>query len=176
MDLETMRQEYELALQHTQRLYEGLDEKSVMYRPSWQGSSIGWHLGHQAAVNHFLVRNLVAAEPSLNPGFDAIFDSATDESERGTLPPLPELVEFREAVAARTRARVEAILRGDVGAPVQLRSIAEVLLTSLANHEYQHSCWIGEVRDILGLRGPVAPPSANVCQVDGYWVVTLSET
>ena len=173
--LEGLLGEYAAAREWTLRLYGDLTEEQVCWRPSEHGSGIGWHLGHQAAVNHFLVRNLVAAEPSLNPAFDSLFDSATDESLRGLLPPLDELVAFREAVAERTRSRVEAVMRGDVGAPVQLREVAAVLLTALVNHEYQHSCWIGEVRDILGVSGAPAPASTGVVQIDGYWVLTLGQ-
>jgi hypothetical protein len=171
--VEALRLEYDAARAYTRRLYDDLAEEQIVWRPSEHGSGIGWHLGHQAAVNHFLVRNLVAAEPSLNPDFDALFDSATDESYRGILPPLDEIVQYREAVAASTRSRVDAILRGEVGAPEQLGVVATVLLTSLVNHEYQHSCWIGEVRDILGAPTDDTPPSPNTVQIDGYWVLQL---
>lgn len=169
--MEFLRDEYEAARRFTLRLYDDLDEAEVFWRPSDLGSGIGWHLGHQGAVNHFLVRNLVAAEPSLNPAFDAMFDSATQEAQRGALPPLADIVAYRATVAERTRARMDEILRGEVGAPAQLRQIAAVLVASLINHEYQHDCWIGEVRGLLGHATDNSPPSPNLVEIDGYWVL-----
>jgi len=171
-DIEVLLEEYEVARQFTRSLYEDLTEREILWRPSPQSSGIGWHLGHQAAVNHFLVRNLVAAEASLAPAFDALFDSATQEPERGALPAVGDLLAYREAVAVRTRARIQAILRGDVGAPAQLRHVAVSLLVALVNHEYQHDCWIGEVRAALGQSDPAPPASARLTAVDGYWTLT----
>jgi hypothetical protein len=170
-----LRDEYEAARRFTASLYEDLDEAEVFWRPSQQGSGIGWHLGHQAAVNHFLVRNLVAAEPSLNPSYDSVFDSATQEVDRGSLPPLADLLSYRESVAARTRARLDEILTGAVGAPLQLREIAVVMLTGLVNHEYQHDCWIGEVRQLMGRDVPSGEPSPNVVAIEGYWILRPPE-
>src|SRR5262250_3138069 len=73
MELALLRDEYELARRYTQSLYADLCEAEVQWRPTPKSSGIAWHLGHQAAVNHFLMRNLLAAEPSLNPQFDALF-------------------------------------------------------------------------------------------------------
>jgi len=85
MNLEMLRDEYDLARRYTQSLYADLPEADVFWRPAPKSSGIGWHLGHQAAINHCLVRNLLAAEPSCNPQFDALFDAATPEEQRGTL-------------------------------------------------------------------------------------------
>lgn len=163
--------EYDAARAYTLGLYDGLVEAEVVWRPSEASSAIGWHLGHQAVVNHFMVRNLVAAEASPDPALDALFDSATPEAERAALPSLGRIVAYREAVAERTRTRVEAVLRGDVGAPAQLGHIAAVLLTGLVNHEYQHDCWIGEMRVAQGHPGAGRPPSGNVVEIDGYWIL-----
>jgi DinB superfamily len=98
MNLEMLRDEYDLARRYTQSLYADLPEAAVHWRPASKSSAIGWHLGHQAAVNHFLVRNLLAAEPSLHPQFDVLFDAVTPEEQRGTLPPLHDILAYREAV------------------------------------------------------------------------------
>ena len=67
MDLAILREEYDLARRYTQSLYEDLSDSEIQWRPELQSSGIGWHLGHQAAVTHLLLRNLIAGEPSLNP-------------------------------------------------------------------------------------------------------------
>jgi hypothetical protein len=171
VDLEELLAEYDLAREHTLALYADLPEADVRWRPSPDSSGIGWHLGHQAAVNHYMLRNLVAAESTLDGRFDDLFDSATEERQRGELPPLGRIVDFRETVAARTHDRVEQILRGRVGAPRQMVRIAGGLLVALVHHEYQHDAWIGEMREALGRPAGPAPRSGNVCQVDGYWVL-----
>jgi DinB superfamily len=67
MNLEMLRDEYDQARRYTHSLYADLSEADMQWRPAPKSSGIGWHLGHQAAINHFLLRNLVAAESSLNP-------------------------------------------------------------------------------------------------------------
>lgn len=51
--------EYDRALAHTESLWHDLTVDQVHWRESDQASGIGWHLGHQAAVAHYLVRNPV---------------------------------------------------------------------------------------------------------------------
>ena len=68
MTLEMLRDEYDLARRYTQRLYADLPEADVYWRPAPKSSGIGWHLGLQAAISHFLVRHLLAAEPSETGG------------------------------------------------------------------------------------------------------------
>ena len=177
MDLETMRHEYDLARQYTLSLYDGLPESSVMWRPSHQSSSIGWHLGHQAAVNHYTLRNWINRDGSINPHFDRIFDAATDEISRAFLPPLTEIVAYRDIVAARTLERIDEILTAGSRAPDQMRRVGVAMLTGLINHEYQHDCWVGEVRQTLGHGGPPKPLSTSPCLLycDGYWVMDLTQ-
>lgn len=165
--------EYDRALAYTADLVDGLTSEQVNWRPHAESSAIGWHLGHQAAVAHFMVRNLTAAELSPDPELDGLMDSATPEADRGALPELGRLLDYRDAVAERTRFRVGAIDRGEVGAPTQLRAIAGTLLTAVINHEYQHSKWIGEVRvDAHGLDLPDAPSSPLLTVLDGYSIIT----
>ena len=76
----------------TDALWLDLTDAEIRWRPNESSSAIGWHLGHQAAVAHFMVRNLLAAEPSPDPELDALMDSATAESARGDLPRLERLV------------------------------------------------------------------------------------
>lgn len=164
--------EYERALSYTEELCAGMSPAQIAWRPNPDSSAIGWHLGHQAAVAHFMVRNLTAAEPSLDPELDALMDSATPETDRGQLPPLDRLIDYRTAVAERVRFRLGAIDDGQVGAPVQLRVIAVTLLIAVINHEYQHDKWIGEVRSQAhGLDLPDEPVSSRVRKLDGYLVV-----
>ncbi len=164
--------EYDRAQVYTKDLWRDLTEDEVVWRPNEQSSAIGWHLGHQAAVAHFMVRNLTAAEASPDPELDVIMDSATPERDRGNLPDLGRLAEYRNNVAQRVRLRVGDIDRGAVGAPEQLRCIAETLLVAVINHEYQHSKWIGEVRSgQFGHALPETPVSDHLLVIDGYVVV-----
>ncbi len=165
--------EYDRALAYTAELWSDLSPDEVAWRPDAQSSAIGWHLGHQPAVAHFMVRNLTAAEPSLDPELDALMDSATAESDRGELPTIDRLVAYRDGVAERVRFRIGAIDRGEVGAPSQLRLIAANLLVAVINHEYQHDQWVGEVRsEAHGRELPPPPRSERLTTVDGYLVVT----
>ncbi len=168
--------EYERALAHTDSLWEDLTEEEVYWRPHENSSAIGWHLGHQPVVAHFMVRNLTAAEPSIDERFDSMMDAATIESKRDPLPPLHLIRSFRDDVAKRVRFRVGNINRGHVQAPTQLRSIATLMMTSIINHEYQHSKWIGEVRsDQFKKDLPEDPQSDLLSSIDGYPVIDLSQ-
>ena len=168
----TLLGEYDRALDHTDRLWEGLTVEEVHWRPDEEPSAIGWHLGHQAAVGHFMVRNLTSAEPSPDPELDALMDSATPERRRGDLPELDRLRRYRTTVAERLRVNVTRIADGQVGAPAQLDVVARTLLVALVNHEYQHSQWIGEVRsDALG-HAPIPHPTSELLRtIDGYCVL-----
>lgn len=156
----------------TDALWLDLTDDEVRWRPNDNSSAIGWHLGHQAAVAHFMVRNLLAAEPSPDPGLDALMDSATPEPARGDLPDRERLVRYRTAVSERVLVRVDAIRAGTVGAPAQLSVVAAGLVRGLVNHEYQHDQWIGEVRARdLGRQLPVGPVSPMLTVLDGYPVL-----
>jgi hypothetical protein len=171
-DLASLLDEYDRALAYTDALWADLTEAQVHWRASEQASGIGWHLGHQAAVAHFMVRNLTAAEPSIDPELDALMDSATPEADRGALPDLGRLRRYRDTVADRVRYRIGNIDRGDVGAPEQLRLVGQTLLIAIVNHEYQHSRWISETRvDVHGFAPPAPPVSDRIGVVDGYFVV-----
>lgn len=164
--------EYDRALAYTAELHHGLTSEQISWRADDNASGIGWHLGHQPAVAHFMVRNLTAAEPRIDPELDALMDSATPEPDRGDLPDLGRLLDYREAVADRVRFRIGQIDTGQVGAPTQLRYIAHTLLVAVINHEYQHDKWIGEVRaDVHGLDLPPEPTSPLLSTLDGYTVV-----
>ncbi len=119
-----------------------------------------------------MVRNLTAAEPSPDAGLEPLMDSATPERQRGDLPDLRRLHEFRTTVAERVRARTSAIAAGEVGAPAQLGLVAVTLLTAVINHEYQHDTWIAEVRGRdLGRDLPPLPVADCLTTLDGYLVV-----
>ncbi len=164
--------EYDRAVAYTDSLWADLSVEEVHWRPVERSSAIGWHLGHQAAVAHYLVRNLTAAEPLIDPELDALMDSATVERDRGALPDLDRLVEYRSTVRERVRFNIERIDRGEVGAPAQLRVIARGLVIAIVNHEYQHSQWIGEVRvDAHGKPLPERPTSPLLTEIDGYLVI-----
>jgi hypothetical protein len=171
VDLAELMAEYEQARDYTLGLIAELDDGAIRWRPREQASGIGWHLGHQGAVNHFMIRNLTAAEPSVDPTLDALFDSATPEPCRGQLPPVAEILDYRDTIAARTRAIIERIATGDVRAPAQLTIVATTLLVSLINHEYQHDCWIGEVRATLGCSASPDPMSTRLTTIDGYLIL-----
>ncbi|MFP5487980.1 MAG: DinB family protein [Acidimicrobiia bacterium] len=164
--------EYDRALAYTDSLVDGLTPEQIAWRPSEESSAIGWHLGHQAAVAHYMVRNLTAAEPRIDPAIDELMDSATPERDRGELPPLDRVLEYRSVVAERVRIRIGQIDAGEVGAPAQLRLVATNLLTAIVNHEYQHSTWIGELRaDPFGLPAPPVPASPWLMVVEGYPII-----
>ena len=167
--------EYDRALDHTRLLYAGLDDDQIRWRAGEQASGIGWHLGHQAAVAHFMLRNLTAAEPRIDPEFEALMDSATPEPGRGDLPTLDRIVEYRATVAERVHTTIGRIDEGRVGAPAQLRRVAATLMVAVINHEYQHDQWIGEVRaGVHGLELPARPRSPWLTTIDGYTVIDIA--
>jgi hypothetical protein len=171
--LESMLHEYDVARGYSESLVNGLTDEQCAWRPNEHSSGLGWHLGHQAAVNHYMVRNLTAAEPSFNQAFDALFDSATTEPQRGDLPPMEHVLAFRSEVATSTKSVIDRIASGDVGAPTQLRTIAEGLLRAVINHEYQHNTWVLEVRNDIGETLEPGKPSDNVIDIEGYWVLAI---
>ncbi len=167
--LDELLEEYDRALGYTDQLWTDLSSAELMWRPSQHSSAIAWHLGHQAAVAHYMVRNLTAAEPLIDPEIDSIMDSATQEPDRGDLPDIERIRGYRATVAERVRFRVGNIAHGNVGAPEQLGRIAATMLTAIVNHEYQHSKWIGEVRTTAHGRALPAPPtSERLIVLDGY--------
>ncbi|MEU9530414.1 DinB family protein [Streptomyces sp. NPDC048210] len=171
-ELHALLREYDRARDYTDDLWRDLTPDEVIWRPHEDFSAIGWHLGHQAHVAHFMVLNLTAAEPSPDPEMDAVMDSANPEKFRGPLPTVERLDAFREAVAERVHARIGDIAAGKVGASTQMTIVATHLLTALINHEYQHDQWIGEVRaEHLGHALPTAPESDHIRRIDGYLVL-----
>ncbi|MFE4546650.1 DinB family protein [Streptomyces sp. NPDC056785] len=171
-DLSDLLREYDRARAYTDDLWKDLTPDEVTWRPHENSSAIGWHLGHQAHVAHFMIRNLTAAEPSPDPELDALMDSANPEKFRGALPTVERLSAFRDTVSARVHARLGDIAAGRVGAPAQLTVVGAHLLTALINHEYQHDQWIGEVRaERLGHALPPDPASDRLGRVDGYLVL-----
>ena len=171
-ELDGLLREYDRARAYTDQLWKDLTPDEVTWRPSESSSAIGWHLGHQAHVAHFMIRNLTAAEPSPDPELDDLMDSANPEQFRGALPTLERLTAFRDTVAERVHARIATIAAGNVGAPTQMMIVATNLLNTLVNHEYQHDQWIGEVRtQNLGHALPPDPDSDMLSRVDGYLVL-----
>ncbi|TNC25734.1 DinB family protein [Amycolatopsis alkalitolerans] len=172
LDIAELLIEYDRARAYTDELWRDLTTEELHWRPQPDFSPIGWHLGHQAHVAHFMVRNLTAAEPSPAPELDGLLDSANPEAQRLPLPGRERLAGFRATVAERVHARMNDIGAGTVGAPAQLTIVAQALLTALINHEYQHDRWIGEVRDRdLGHALPDDPASDRITTVDGYLMV-----
>ncbi len=123
-----------------------LTPDEATWRPFENSSAIGWHLGHQAHVTHFLIRNLAAAKPSPDLELDGLMDSANPERSRGALPTVKRLTAFRDTAAETRPARIGDIVAGSVGAPAKLTVVGTHPLTALINHEYQHDQWISEVR------------------------------
>lgn len=163
--------EYAVAQAHSLALVADLDADELAWRPHVDSSAIAWHLGHQGAVNHYLVRNLTSAEVSFDTDFDRLFDSATPEPGRGRLPSLDAIVAYREAIASTTRTVIGRIADGDVGAPRQLARIAGGLMHAVIDHEYQHANWIGEVRSTFRAEPAPTPASRRLTAVDGYWML-----
>jgi hypothetical protein len=171
-DLGELLREYDRALAYTDALVRDLTPDEIHWRPDEESSAIGWHLGHQAAVAHYMIRNLTAAEPSPDPELDPVMDSATPERQRGDLPTVERIVAYRASVADRVRFRISAIADGEVGAPAQLAVVGANVLTTIVNHEYQHDQWIGEVRSRdLGHSLPDRPTSPLLTEIDGYVIL-----
>ena len=163
--------EYDISTAYSLALIEGLDSDNLHWRPDENSSAIAWHLGHQGAVGHFMLRNLTAAEVSFNADFDAVFDSATPEPGRGGLPSIDEIIDYRKSVSESVHRVIGRIDAGDVGAPEQLQAIATGLICAVVNHEYQHAKWVGEVRDTM-IDAPLpTPASERLIDVDGYWMI-----
>lgn len=174
MNLDTLREEYDLSRRYTQSLYEDLSEADIHWRPAPKSSAIGWHLGHQAAVNHYMTRNLLNAEVSLDPQLDALFDSATPEENRGDLPSLAAILDYRDTIAQRTHARLDAISAAAPPAAQQLQQIIVPIMAGIINHEYQHDCWIREMCATRGHDKADQVFSTRVMQLNGYWVLQLA--
>ncbi|MEV6617090.1 DinB family protein [Streptomyces sp. NPDC051051] len=171
-EVTALLREYDRARAYTDDLWKDLTPDEIIWRPHENSSAIGWHLGHQAHVAHFMVRNLTAAEPSPDPELDGLMDSANPEKFRGALSTVERLGAFRDTVAERVHARMNDIASGRVGAPDQLTVVARHLLVALINHEYQHDQWIGEVRaNDLGHTLPTDPDTDQVSRLDGYLVL-----
>lgn len=170
--VDALLREYDRARAYTDDLWRDLSADEVIWRPHEDSSAIGWHLGHQAHVAHFMVRNLTAAEPSPDPELDALMDSALPERFRGALPTVDRIGQFRAAVAERVHTRIGEIAAGRVKSPDQLTIVAAHLMTALINHEYQHDQWIAEVRaQSLGRELPPDPDTDIVTRIDGYLVL-----
>ena len=166
-EIPALLREYDRARAYTDALWRDLTPDELTWRPHENSSAIGWHLGHQAHVAHFMIRNLTAAEPSPDPELDGLMDSARPERFRGALPTVARLTAFRDVVAERVHARIGDIGAGRVGAPAQLTIVATHLLTAVINHEYQHDQWISEVRaGQLGHALPADPDSDHVRRID----------
>ncbi len=166
--------EYDRARAYTDDLWRDLSADEVVWRPDESSSAIGWHLGHQGHVAHFMVRNLTAAEPSPDPELDELMDSSYPEKFRGALPTVERLALYRDTVAERVHARLGDIAGRRVSSPDQMTVVGTHLLTALINHEYQHDQWIGEVRSRdLGHPLPDDPVTDAVRRIDGYLVLNL---
>jgi hypothetical protein len=165
-------EEYDRACAYTAALWQDLPDEEICWRPHRDFSPIGWHMGHQAAVAHFMLRNLIAAEPSPDPFLEPVMDSANPEADRADLPDLDRIAGYRAAVARRVHVRLRDIDHGRVGAPNQLRVVGQRVLIALINHEYQHDQWISEVRRRdLDRDLPARPTSERLTEIDGYLVV-----
>lgn len=175
LSLQELLTEHATALAYTDSLWADLTQDEVHWRPEPDSSAIGWHLGHQAAVAHYMVRNLTAAEPSPDGELDSLMDGATTERQRGNLPDLVRIGHYRASVAERVRFWVSKIDSGEVGAPMQLRLIAENMMTAIINHEYQHAKWVGETRsEQFGHAMPDLPSSDHLMVVEGYVMVGVA--
>lgn len=172
--LSVLLDEYDASTEYSLALVEGLDSDNLAWRPDENSSAIAWHLGHQGAVGHFMLRNLTAAEVTFNADFDAVFDSATPEPGRGALPPIDEIIGYRRSVSESIHRVINRIDSGDVGAPAQLRLIASGLMCAVVNHEYQHAKWVGEVRATMISTPAPEPDSDRLIDVDGYWMINAT--
>ncbi|NND76280.1 MAG: DinB family protein [Ilumatobacter sp.] len=171
LSLPDLLAEHAAAQAYSLALVDDLTADELAWRPHEHSSPIAWHLGHQAAVNHYLVRNLTAAEPSFDADLDAVFDSATPEPARGGLPPLAEIVAYRDAIAGSTREVITRIGDAQVGAPAQLARIADRLMRAVIDHEYQHAKWVEEVRATMRDDPAPGPASTQLVAVEGYWML-----
>jgi hypothetical protein len=79
--------ESDRARAYTDDLWRDLTSDEVIWRRHENSSAIGWHLGHQAHVAHFMIRNLIAAEPQPRPRARRTHGFRTARRFRGALPP-----------------------------------------------------------------------------------------
>src|SRR5689334_23479646 len=135
-EIEALRRESDRARAYTDDLWKDLSPDELTWRPHENSSAIGWHLGHQAHVAHFMIRTLTAAEPSPDPELDALMDSAQPERFRGALPTVARLTAFPGEVAEWVHARICHIPAARRGSPAQLKLVATHLLTAALTREY----------------------------------------
>ena len=166
--IEELLVEYDRALAYTDSLWHDLSEEELHWRPHEESSAIGWHLGHQAAVAHFMVRNLTAAEPSIDAELDALMDSATPEPDRGALPE-------RLDAEVQQQHRIGWLAVGRRAAPFDQDGLA---LQRLPMHDrggprqHRPGCLFKEL--LVGLHFAVPPISAFPL-VEGYYLLPPAE-
>ena len=110
-DVAALLREYDRARAYTDELWKDLSPTSDL---ATQRELQRHRLAPRppAHVAHFMIRNLIAAEPSPAPELDALMDSARREKFRGALPTIERLTEFRDTVAERVHARINDIAAG----------------------------------------------------------------
>jgi DinB superfamily len=187
-DVRALLREYDRARAYTDELWKDLSPDEVTWRPHENLSAIGWHLGHQAHVAHFMICNLTAAEPSPDPALGGLMDSALPEQFRGALPTVRRLSAFRDTVAERVHARIDAVTaRGrqlDCAQPqprvseyavhcrVQARGAARQHEREVESGDAggrQRGAQLGDLRAGADERaGHLAVPRGPVTQVSGY--------
>jgi hypothetical protein len=165
--------EYARALAYTDSLRSDLTPDEVRWRPNELSSPIGWHLGHQATIAHFIMRNMGGVtEPSPAPDIEPMMDSTSPVLLRGQLPDLDRLIRLRTTVADRVQTRIATIAGGTGPGAAPMRSIGAALLISMINHEYHHDQWIAQVRSKgLGHELPDPPASEFLSAQDHFLVI-----
>ena len=106
--------EYAAATDYSLELVEGLTAEQIAWRPNTDSSAIGWHLGHQGAVNHYMVRNLTAAEVT--------FDAALIECSTPQHPSRNEVTSRRSTRSSAIGPRFQKALAGSSPASTRVTS------------------------------------------------------
>ncbi|MEV0423259.1 DinB family protein [Streptosporangium canum] len=123
--------EYDRAGAYTDELWRDLTAEELHWRPEQDFSPIGWHLGHQAHVAHFMIRNLTAAEPSPAPDLDDLMDSANFEST--SMPHMRDLIDQiirQEVLVADSPMPADT----EVARPAPYRAMARIPQQTAAGH------------------------------------------
>jgi hypothetical protein len=152
------------------RAIDGLDDAALQYRPAEHTTPIGWLAWHIARVEDMHVADLLeVGQLWTDGGWHERFGMPSDARDFGTRQTLDEvnavnapsaelLLEYYDAVAARTDGYLEGLSAEDLGRELdeprfQPLPTIGVRINSLIHHAAHHG---GQIDYLRGLRDPSA--------------------